>query len=271
MPPMNRTKARQYTLIAQVTGAMLALAAVALGVLDRPQAAPPPPDLGAAAPAPPEQPKPALPSPDISSIAFNFQPDGPSGEPDAVAQQPGDDDGPKPPAPTTDFRYLGSVLGMGKAMALVSHDGRQHLLTVGKELAGYTIAEVHRNAIVVDGPNGRQTLDKAERTGEPITMAAAQAPGGNLVTGRPTPASSMRDARDRVNRANQLTPADRAAQESDTASKIEKLRAESEARRKSAQIRKNGATSGPGFVPGAPVPPIEDHADDEGDHGEQGP
>lgn len=101
------------------------------------------------------------------------------------------------PATKREIRYLGSMIGSSRRVAVMSIDGEQRLVAEGGERDGVEIVEVTRELVKVKVDGAPMELELAPKTGSRITRLG-DAPGGvpsGAVIDRETQAELRRGAR----------------------------------------------------------------------------
>jgi hypothetical protein len=94
----------------------------------------------------------------------------------------GGSDGEEPIAEQTGdqpLRYLGSIIGPDRRLAILSIDGRQRILAQGAGAEGVQLVRVEDDRVIVRRNGGIESVGKAERTGPTYTILAATGNGDN--------------------------------------------------------------------------------------------
>lgn len=185
---LNGQQASKYVRIAQVAGLALAATAVLLwiggvpgmAIEDRPESPlvvqPPPAD-----PAP-DAATPDLTSADLADMVERLEMARVQVEKPAVVAQDTPDDPEQEEEKIGDnadqprWRYLGAIIEPTRRVALVSIEGRQRILAVGREIDGVQLLSVEPDSIVVSENGEQARLTRDERTGPSVAWVKMDSP-----------------------------------------------------------------------------------------------
>ncbi len=172
MPDRRTAKRIAYAAQAAVAGALLLTTAVAaLGVpgLDPARTAPPEParlqaDTQAA------QTTAAAPRIDTEAVSFMLGSVKNRPEPPALAQA----DSEEPvemlePSSEAGVRFLGGIIEPNRAVALLSFDGVQRMVAVGREYQGYRVLRVEPDHVILSRGGDDIVVEKSERQGSVVS------------------------------------------------------------------------------------------------------
>lgn len=101
------------------------------------------------------------------------------GEDEQIVEAPNNDGPGQTPnqGPASPIRYLGSIIGPERRLAIVSIDGKQRILAENAEVNGYRLLRVNDDHIVVRRGGGAPTqVVKAPSDGTMVTMIASSSP-----------------------------------------------------------------------------------------------
>ncbi len=189
-PRLDRSSLKARTRLAQggtIAGMGCAVAVAVLGVPSLGGDAQPMEPVGAPAVQTPEPGEGVivLPAADIEGIVFRLSmlPEAPRvpepveiDEP-IVANNTSEDQPAQTPATKREIRYLGSMIGSSRRVAVMSIDGEQRLVAEGGERDGVEIVEVTRELVKLKVDGVPMELERAPKTGSRITRVG-DAPGG---------------------------------------------------------------------------------------------
>jgi len=179
MPDRRTARKVAYVAQAAVAGTLvLTTAVVALGVpgLDpRPVAPPEPPRVEADTRA--AQDAAAAPRIDAEAVSFMLGSVRNRPEPPIVAQaDPEETVETLTPSTDGEIRFLGGIIEPNRAVALLSFDGVQRMVAVGREHRGYRVLRVEPDHVVLSRGGDDIVIDKSERQGSAVS-AVTPRPG----------------------------------------------------------------------------------------------
>jgi len=101
-------------------------------------------------------------------------------EDDGPETRTGDGGGEGGPPPTTEpegpWKYVGSMIGPARRLAVVSVGGRERPVAMGRELDGVRLVTVEPEYIEIDDGSGVQRISRAPRSGSVVTSLSGRAP-----------------------------------------------------------------------------------------------
>ncbi|MCW5776287.1 MAG: hypothetical protein KIS87_07615 [Phycisphaeraceae bacterium] len=194
MPDRRTAKKVAYAAQAAVAGVLvLTTAVVALGVPGlEPSRVEPPTPQPIAPQERSEQTAATAPRIDAQAVSYMLGSVKNRPEPPAVVQAGHQEPTESAPPPTSGgVRFLGGIIEPGRAVALLSIDGVQRMVPVGREFRGYRVLRVEADHVVLSAGADDIVIDKADRQGSvvsavtPRARTAGPGPGAAAVMSQP--------------------------------------------------------------------------------------
>jgi hypothetical protein len=207
---MSGAEARRFVLIGRTAGIALGVTAAALWALEIPGMGTLPAKPEVKPPAAAEQPATIeLAKLDSDAVMGLSERLDLAGHVTPPPVEPTITTAPPPPPTGPEWKYLGAIVEADRKMAVISVNDRQKILREGKSYGDTKLLSVSPEAIEIEGPGGKQRIDKSERRpGMSVAWLKnlpPNTPAAGMANNAPNMGANMAGNRG-ANMAGQLSP-----------------------------------------------------------------